>query len=400
MQACKLKTPHPVIFLFCIFEFIYWSGNGMFYSFYVPFMTQKGLSNFQIGFVLSVNALLLMITLPLWGVWADKLKSPKIVLAIMFTCSTAIMLFIPALEGIKAIVAGICIMAIFESGIVSIIDSYIVQVIGRFPGASYGSIRMWGSVGIVTSLALSAGIVSALGTSIVFYCYGICLVILLPVLKFLPPLVRTGRNANKLQLGELLLNYRYIALLVFVTLLFIPYRFSVSFLTQVVKHTNGDTVNLSISLLVSYISEFVFYFFSIYLLKRYNLLKVIFVSGAFFILRQLAFSLVQYPYQVAIVQFTQGPAYTMLTASTLLYIHKLAPEHLKSTAQAVGNAVLFGVSGIVSNVLGGYLIDNAGIVKTFDAGAVLSLMAVLAYAFFNYFTRAAVTRTSIAKDRI
>jgi PPP family 3-phenylpropionic acid transporter len=156
---------------------------------------------------------------------------------------------------------------------------------------------------------------------------------------------------------------------------------------QIVQHTKGDTTNLSISLLSGYASEIALYFLSIYLFKRFKLTKIIFISGVLFIIRQLALSLVQYPYHVSLAQLTQGPTFTLLSASALLYIHELAPEHLKSTAQAVGNAVLFGVSGIISNVLGGYLIDNIGIVKTLHGGVALSLSAVLAYSLFNYFVR-------------
>ncbi len=367
-------------------EFIYWSGNGMFYSFYVPFMAERSLSYSQIGLILSINALLLLATLPIWGVLTDKTKSPKLVLMIIFICSSVIMMFVPMLEGKLAVALGICTIAVFESSIATMLDSYLVQAIRLVPGASYGSIRLWGSVGIVISLIFSANIVKSFGTKAVFYYYGISLVLLLPILMLLPKVHTRGKKIQKMQPKALFFNIRYISFVAFVTLLFIPYRFSASFLIEIIQHVKGTTENLSISLLVSYGSEIVLYFLSIYLFRHFPLTKIIYASSIFFVLRQLLFSLVQHPYHVYLAQITHGPSFTLMSAAALLYINELAPGNMKSTAQAVGNGFLFGISGIISNALGGYLIDTIGTVKTFYTGAFLSVAAIIIYTLLDYAT--------------
>lgn len=398
MRQKKSYRIHSAVILFSLFEFIYWSGNGLFYSFYVPFMTEKGLSNSHIGLVLSLNALLLLITLPIWGILTDRLKSPKLVLTLMFIFSSLIMIFIPSLRSNRAIAACICLTAVFESGIATMLDSYLVQAVSLIPGATYGSIRLCGSVGIVSSLILSANMVKSFGTGAVFYYYSISLILLLPVLALLPSLTQNSVK-EKLRAKELFLNFRYISFLLFVTLLFIPYRFSVSFLIQAIQHVKGSTGNLSYSLLFSYASEITFYFLSIYLFRRYKLINIIYASGIFFIIRQLGFSLVQQPYQVYLAQLTQGPTFTLMSAAALLYINELAPDNLKSTAQAVGNGFLFGVSGIASNALGGYLIDTVGIVKTFYAGVFLTSATMIAYALINYISKIQYRRSQLRSSQ-
>jgi len=384
MNRTEAFHNNRTISLLRVLEFIYWSGNGMFYSFYVPFMTERGLSYSQIGLILSINALLLLATLPIYGFWADKSKSLKRVLIAIFTCSSVIMMFVPLLEGKPAVALGICTIAAFESSVATLLDTYLVQAIKMVPGASYGSIRLWGSVGIVISLIFSANIVNSFGTKAVFYFYAVCLLLLIPVLTLLPNVYTSDLKKQKMRPRDLFLNVRYISFIAFVTLLFIPYRVSASFLIETIQYVKGTTEDLSISLLVFYGSEITLYFLSIYLFRRFALTKIIYASGIFFVLRQLAFSLVKHPYHVYLAQITNGPSFSLMSAAALLYINELSPGNMKSTAQAVGNGFLFGISGIISNVLGGYLIDTMGTVKTFYAGAFLSIASIIIYALFNF----------------
>gem|GEM_PF-2504742 len=379
------RADRAVVRRFCLFELIYWIGNTTFYSFYVLFMTNKQLSNTEIGSVLSISALLLLVFLPVWGVVSDKLSSTKTVLHFLFIVSIIIMLCIPQLPGRLSVAIAMCVLAVFESGIVSLADGYIMQTIHHMENISYGKIRLWGSVGSVLSLAFSSILLTRCGANVIFYVYGGVLLSLLFLLRTLP---RGGgsekrEKTERTDLRLLFKNREYVLFVLFACIIAIPFRFTQSFLVVLTGQVGGENT-LSYTLLAGSISEGVFYALSFFLSKKFKATQLIVISGAFFVLRQLLFLVCRNPIQIVLANITLGPSFSLFTAASVRLVFDLAPQNLKSSAHAIANAAIFGVSGIISNFTGGLLIDLLGVVPVIQAGFVLSMVTYILYILFFF----------------
>jgi MFS family permease len=64
---------------------------------------------------------------------------------------------------------------------------------------------------------------------------------------------------------------------------------------------------------------------------------------------------------LSLVQTLHGVTVVGLLMGGLLYLDVVAPEKLRSTAQALLSMVGVGIAGIVSNLGSGWLLDTAGI---------------------------------------
>jgi MFS transporter, PPP family, 3-phenylpropionic acid transporter len=77
---------------------------------------------------------------------------------------------------------------------------------------------------------------------------------------------------------------------------------------------------------------------------------------------------------LALVQTLHGVTVVGLLMGAPLYLDVVAPEKLRSTAQAVLSMVGVGIAGIVSNLGSGWLLDSAGIDALYAAAGVGSAL--------------------------
>lgn len=344
--------------------------------------------------MLSITALLLLVSLPVWGALSDRLRSGKKVLVLMAGTSTLILMCIPCIEGALPTAIAVCLLAVFESGFVSMMDGFVVQTIEAVPGASFGKIRIWGAAGAVTALSASGLLLNRLQMICWVYAGALCLVVFL-LSGVSENTVATTPKPRKISPVELLRSRTYVAFVLFVGVLFIPFRFTQSFLVSIIEGVGGNSNMLQFALLAGSFSEGLFYILSSRMARRMRPLTMALIAGAFFILRQALFFVSDVPAQAIYANLTLGPSFGLMTAAAVQYVFEISPSHLKASAQAVANAIIYGVSGIISNVLGGWLLDRMGASNILGIGALISGIAFTMYIIFLYSLR----RTEKCIDR-
>ena len=77
---------------------------------------------------------------------------------------------------------------------------------------------------------------------------------------------------------------------------------------------------------------------------------------------------------LSLVQTLHGVTVVGLLMGGPLYLDLVAPERLRSTAQAVLSMVGVGIAGIVSNLGSGWLLDSAGINMLYAATGIGSVL--------------------------
>ena len=134
---------------------------------------------------------------------------------------------------------------------------------------------------------------------------------------------------------------------------------------------------------VMFLSEGIFMFASKSLLNRFKAGRVIMISGVFFVLWQLLYSIVQAPWQIAGIALLDGPSYALFTIGVLYYLDETAPEAIRTTYQTVTYAVYFGLSGIAGNFIGGRIITLYGFQNMYLFGAVLVMISIIFFFFLE-----------------
>ena len=185
--------------------------------------------------------------------------------------------------------------------------------------------------------------------------------------------VSTAATAKDLKVGRLLKNYRYIAFLLFSVVIYIPHKAAGTFLPNLMESVGGTKADVALASSLMAYSEAPMFLLNTKLLKRFKPTQLILASAGFFILRQIGCLLATSPTQVILVQIINGVAFALFLNGAVYYIDFLAPDELKATAQTLATSLYVGLSGIIGNYGGGWVIDNLGIDTLHQAGAYISL---------------------------
>ena len=366
-------------------EFAFWATFSMYYPFMVVFLMEKGLDNVTIGTILAVNSGVALLAQPFWGMVSDKVQSIKKVFILCLGVTAILWVTLPLYQTILFMAIAFAVLVFFEGPLPPLLDSWVLQGIKTEKSLTYGTIRLWGSVGFGLTLFLVGKVIDIRGINIIFPMFAL----LASITIILCVAFRADRGALvikkiKLEPGRLLKNVRYIAFVIFAMFLIIPNRASFLFLPVLVKNVGGTSGDLSMAISLIAVSEIPVFLFSAYLIKRFGAVKIIFVSAFFFALRQLLFLFVSTPSQIILMQFSHGLSFAFFLPATVYYVDSMAPDNLKATAQTLCFAIFAALGGILASSLGGIVIDSYGLDWMYKAGLYMTIGITGVYALFFY----------------
>lgn len=363
-----------------VLEFMFWATFAAYYPFTVIFLQDKGLSNTAIGTILSINSFIVIFAQPFWGMISDRIRSVKKVFLLCLITSTIVIQFFPVIP--SAIGMGILLaaLAIFEAPLGALMDSLVIQQIRNEPDLSYGSIRLWGSLGYAVFAYLFGLVVDKAPMHYNFIIFAVMATItILITRKIKDKGSASSISFKQMRISQLLKNYSYISFLLFSIVIYIPHRASFSFLPNLLALVGASPGTQGIVAAIMAFSEIPLFLAGHKLLKRFKPIHLILGSSLFFLLRQVAYLTAKTPEQVILAQLFHGPSFALFLNGAVYYIDSLAPDKLKSTAQTLATSLYNGVSGILANYGGGWVIDNLGIRKLYSIGICAIIIVTLLF---------------------
>lgn len=358
------------------FEFLFWACFAV-SPFIVVFMREQGFQNGKIGLVLSINAVIGIVTQPVWGLISDWLKSfKKVFLICMSVCSvTYASLFF--LHNHSFIILVLCIDAFFRCAIVSIADAWMISSLSGNNDISYGSIRLYGSIGFAAMVFLFGMLIGGRSVGIIFPVYLLLVIITLIItlkIKDVHPTSHTG--IFNIKPHKLLKNRYYLTFIIFVFFLSIPNSAAGTFLPNLFTHAGGTIEQYGMMHSIKALIEVPFFLFGSYLLNRLGHIKLILISAVIYMFQMLLFAYAVSPGQVMLAVFLLGPAYSMFLLGMLNYIFKLSPPELKATSLTLASAFGVGLSSIAGNYGGGLFIDRFGLQPMYITGFISDFIII------------------------
>lgn len=358
------------------FQFIFWAALAV-YPFIVVFMREQGFQNGKIGLILAINAVIGIITQPIWGVISDKLRSfKKVFLVCMSVCSlTYASLFF--LHNQSLIILVLCVDAFFRCAIVTIADAWMISSLSGDNTISYGSIRLYGSIGFAAMVFLFGLMIEGRAVVIIFPAYLLLVIITLTVSIKIKDVHPTSHTAIfNIKPFKLLKNRYYLTFIIFVFFLNIPNSSAGTFLPNLFSQAGGTMEQYGMMHSIKALIEVPFFLFGSYLLNRLGHIKLIVISAVIYMFQMLLFAYAASPGQVMLAQFLMGPAYSMFLLGMLNYIFKLTPSELKATSLTLANAFGMGLSAIAGNYGGGLFIDRFGLQPMYITGFVSDCIVI------------------------
>ncbi len=357
-------------------------------NFAAVFLLARGFSNSEVGLTLTIANGLALVTQPLIATFADKTHRftlRQIVAGLLLICGLAALLLMvtPALLLPTALLYILLICAFNSQG--SLVVALALDHINTGVPINFSLARGIGSFAFAVLALLLGNLTNRYGAEIIMPVgIAISLVGVMVVATFPKAAQPTAHGSaataeQAVGFGEFARrNGRFMALLGSVTLLYFSHALINTYTIQIVKHVGGSTANMGLVSAIGGFLELPAMALFPLLMQRFNHAGAILKwSGLFFVLKALLTLLAPSVGWLYVAQCSQFFAYALFTPASVYYVNQVIREADKVKGQAGMNMAL-GVSGMIGNFLGGFMLDASGGVSfMLTVGLAVSLVGLV-----------------------
>ncbi len=349
-----------------LFWFIYFGSLGIFFPYFSLYLRESaGLSGTELGVILAIPPLVGMVAQPFWGQVADRTGARSGILA-WLTMGTALgYLALGYVQGFWPIVAAMIVLALVGTAVFPILTSVSFGILRGAGPHAFGHVRVWGTIGFFVlvvgfpmlmnarrasdGLAKAAATVSQPGLELMFPVMAALVFVAACVAVFLPKRGAVTLRAARGDWRELLRNRTFVGFLLFALIAHFLMHGPMWLFPLFVRSRGGDMDTIRGMWILMLIVEIPLVLATGSGLKRIGARGLLAVGVLVGGLRWSLCALVVNPHLLFAVQALHGITVVGLNLGSPLYLDAVAPEKLRSTAQAV-----------FSMVSVGWLVDRGG----------------------------------------
>lgn len=357
-------------------------------SFVPTYLLLKGFSPVSVGTVTAMVSLCGILSPPLWGLLADKLRSSKKAYLICLICSTVFIALVPVTGGIK--IAGVLLMTVllpviqfFRIPSDSIMNNWIMQISRRHERMDYGTIRPWGSFGYALMSMAYYFLMRTFSPDTIFFVPMILIVPIVYLAARLPDShegVSASKIKEKIRPSRLFKNYYLMAYLIFSFLISVPLFAIFVFRTYLIVDVGGDPSVIGLIIGIKILCEVPTMAISSRLINRFKPTLVLLFVGGIFLTEHFLYTICATTLQVIIVQMIQSLGNGLYIPTMVNYVTRISPEELKATSLSM-DAMVRSTGGIVASLFGGWAVNAFGIRPLFWVTFAMMLFAVAFFVF-------------------
>ncbi|SDC22065.1 MFS transporter, PPP family, 3-phenylpropionic acid transporter [Paenibacillus sp. UNCCL117] len=354
----------------------YYATTGVLNPFLPLYLGERGYSSSQIGLLMMIGPFVTIFAQPLWGYISDRYQALKLILLSLWAMTVMSSFGVFGLSGYVSAFIFMLLLYFFMLSSSPLLDSLSLRVADR-AGASYGSVRMWGSAGYMLMAISSGFVLQALGglKSLPYLYWLIWLFPLAVLFMVRDERSESGNVVSMADFARLLKNRQFVWFLFLVFLLMLPHRMNDSLLALHLKDLGGSDMLVGWAWALAAGSEIpTFALFGRYL-SRFHELALLGVVAILYTVRWLLFGLIDDPLLLTVLQASHCVTFALFWITSVQYVVRLVPGHLQSTGQSLLSMVFLGLAGIGGGYGGGFVKDWLGGSSMYLIGAGLAAVA-------------------------
>jgi PPP family 3-phenylpropionic acid transporter len=264
-----------------------------------------------------------------------------------------------SITGFVAVFALIIVYNTFLTPVMPLADSATMSMLGE-ERAMYGRIRLGGTLGWGLFAPVAGFLVQRYGLHAAFWLFCILMLVNLFFSQRFVHGAHEHREADHGGIWTLLRDRRW---LIFLFLVFLGGvgSFSVtSYLFPYMAELGANESTMGIAVSIATITEIPIFFFGNRLVKRFSSYGLLLAALAMSGIRSLLYGAVSTPAMVLLVQAFGGMIFPAMWLAGVSYADEHAPAGLKSSAQGLFAAMIFGVASAVTGFACGLLLESLG----------------------------------------
>jgi PPP family 3-phenylpropionic acid transporter len=358
------------------FYFLNYAAFASLLPFIVIFYQGLGFNGTEIGLLTGIPPLITLVCAPLGAGLADSTRRHKLIMALGLVMAVVMAVALPVLTGFAVVFAMVAVYNIFMAPVGSLADSATMTMLGD-EKASYGRIRLGGTIGWGLFAPIAGAMVQRYGLNIGFWMFAGIMFLNLIVSQKFDFGKHEEHHSDQGGIKTLLGNRRWVFFLFNSFLGGIGTMSVASFLYPYMAEFGSTETQMGIAALLATVTELPIFFFGDRLVKKFGAYGLFMVSLILMGVRSLLLSAVGTPSLVYIVQALGGTIFPAMWLAGVSYADANAPAGLKSTAQGLFGAMTFGFGSAVGGFIGGLLLESIGGRKMFMVLGIVILGGLL-----------------------
>ncbi len=362
--------------------FFFHATNTIIISFLPIYLAFKGLSGTEIGWVLAIGPLASIISQPFWGYLSDKYKTVKwvLIMSIIFMLIFSILFF--QMNTLIFILIFGALFYFFSSPVGALSDS-LAQRQADLKNISFGSIRMWGSIGFGLSSLLIGQLLDYIGVQMMIWPYLILGSILLILAFTIEDVKVTEDPVTSSDFITLLKHKPFVLFLITLALITVTHRANDSFIGLYIQEIGGSESLVGIAWFIALVSEALIFAFAYKWFIKKHALNYLILASLIYAVRWLLMSYTTEAYFILVLQLLHGLSFGIFYVASFDFVTRLIPEKLHASGHLIFYSMFFGLSGIIGSLSGGFMIENLGGSTLYIAMSFLALLGAIAFTLYK-----------------
>ncbi|MDC2826935.1 MFS transporter [Limosilactobacillus mucosae] len=382
----KSKEEKLININYTAFQFIYWMMNSAIYSFAAVFLLYSKFNNRQIGWVLATANFISIFLQPflsqqIIGKLHRSIKSVVIVLTLL-TILTMIPVIIFRHNHVVIFIL-YTLATLINLTLQPLVNSLGFAYSEKGISINFGISRGTGSLSYaITSYTLGYLLASFTPNALPVVMIVLALLFLLPL--SLLPTVNEAENSleNKeskesYSLKSIYKKYPFVlTIFLGISFLFIFHTIISTSITQILKQYGGDSKNVGLALLIAGLCELPAMFGFTWLMKFKPASYWLNVSIIFFVVRSVIVLFATNIIVIECSQFLQAVSFALFIPASSYMMNQILDKKDNVLGQTVITAGMT-CGGIISNIIGGYLLDLFGVFALMSFATVCALIGAI-----------------------
>ncbi len=369
--------------------FSYYAIQAVLLPYLPSYFGEQGYSAVQIGWLMNIGPFMAMFAQPVWGIISDRYRTLKRIIVLLWGLTIVSSLGLFFQDSFAAAFLFVLLLYFFMYPAVPLIDNLIVKSV-HGSGKSYGSVRLWGSIGFCVVALTSGYALESIGgvDSIKYLFWGLWIIPFLLIARLRED---PSPNHRPMQFKDLTILYRNRRLLWFLLLVLvvsIPHRMNDVMISLVLIDLGATAKGLGMAWFFAAASEIPTFALLGRYLYRYNEMTIMLLAALLYTVRWFVVGAVENPNILIALQASHSITFAVFWIAAIQYLVRLVPEEFGSTGQAILSSIFLGLAGIVGGIGGGWIMDVWGKAYLYNTGAAICLLgALLMYGTQLYWKR-------------
>lgn len=373
MTANKIRAIYLILFM----AFAVWR------VYYNVYLENIGFSGAEIGTLNAMLLLMFALVVPFWGFVADK-KGIRPTLKWLLLATAVLIFSLRYLQSFWILLFYIPLLSVFYHPLGPLTDALSIQFVQNSNKHSFGSLRLWGSLGWALASIIGGFVFARIQLSNIFLVSSLLFLVLSPLLITYKRKKIYRPNFQSFKIKEIVANKPllfFILILTFYGIVCSPVN---SFLNLYFKGLNAGNNIIGFAYAIMAFSELPSFIIGNRLLKTLGASKLIGIAMIIMVLRLLLYGLNPNVYIALGVGALQGISLSFFLVGAVDYLHRLTPAGRHATSQSIIWTTYSGIGQMIGNIIIGPIIDGLGMVGVMRIFTFISLLCfVLTSVYFR-----------------